>query len=203
MAFLGKHRCPFAPMLPKWGYRKEPRKISTIFGDLKLPIRAVACCRCGARYSPVSASTKDPFCRRIPYDDIAIGINDKEGQRWRLDQGPRSSVGFHQVLLGPFGLFHLSLQFPVCWCFSRRLIIGLLIRRNNTAPARRTEIAEPSAIRPAVTKGARISARSIFATIVSAVHPCISRAFSIVVAPAFDRFHGDGPPGSRQVWLCW
>ena len=54
-----------------------------------------------------------------------------------------------------------------------------------------------------IRKGGRISARSIFATIVSAVHPCISRAFSVVVAPAFDRFHGDGPPGSRQVWLCW
>ena len=30
------------------GYRKKPRKISTVFGELNLPIRTVECCKCGA-----------------------------------------------------------------------------------------------------------------------------------------------------------
>jgi hypothetical protein len=37
----------------KRGYRKKPRKISTVFGNLTLPIREVECCTCGARYSPL------------------------------------------------------------------------------------------------------------------------------------------------------
>ena len=35
------------------GYRKEPRKVSTVFGDLRVRIRTVECCKCGARYSPL------------------------------------------------------------------------------------------------------------------------------------------------------
>lgn len=37
----------------KKGYRKKPRKISTVFGDLVLPIREVECCKCAARYCPL------------------------------------------------------------------------------------------------------------------------------------------------------
>jgi len=37
----------------KRGYRRHPRRISTIFGTLKLPIRVVECCNCGAYYSPL------------------------------------------------------------------------------------------------------------------------------------------------------
>jgi hypothetical protein len=37
----------------KRGYRKDSRKISTVFGDLSVAIREVECGRCGARYSPV------------------------------------------------------------------------------------------------------------------------------------------------------
>jgi hypothetical protein len=37
----------------KRGYRKHPRQFSTIFGLLKLPIRIVECCRCGAYHSPL------------------------------------------------------------------------------------------------------------------------------------------------------
>ena len=36
----------------KRGYRTKPRKISTAFGNLTLPIREVECCTCGARYAP-------------------------------------------------------------------------------------------------------------------------------------------------------
>ncbi len=37
----------------KKGYRKYTRKISTVFGALKLRIRSVECFKCGARYSPL------------------------------------------------------------------------------------------------------------------------------------------------------
>lgn len=42
----------------KRGYRKYPRKISTVFGDLNLPIRTVECCKCGARHSPLLRALK-------------------------------------------------------------------------------------------------------------------------------------------------
>jgi hypothetical protein len=37
----------------KRGYRNHPRQFSTIFGLVKLPIRVVECCKCGAYYSPL------------------------------------------------------------------------------------------------------------------------------------------------------
>ena len=37
----------------KRGYRKHPRQFSTVFGLLKLPVRVVECCKCGAYYSPL------------------------------------------------------------------------------------------------------------------------------------------------------
>jgi hypothetical protein len=37
----------------KRGYRRHTRRISTIFGLLKFPIRVVECCKCGAYYSPL------------------------------------------------------------------------------------------------------------------------------------------------------
>jgi hypothetical protein len=42
----------------KRGYRKLPRRISTVFGILTVPIREVECCRCGARYSPLLSALK-------------------------------------------------------------------------------------------------------------------------------------------------
>ena len=37
----------------KRGYRSNPRRISTIFGKLDLPLRKAECCNCGAFYSPL------------------------------------------------------------------------------------------------------------------------------------------------------
>ena len=37
----------------KRGYRNRPRQIATVFGKLKIPIRVVECCLCGARFSPL------------------------------------------------------------------------------------------------------------------------------------------------------
>ena len=49
----------------KRGYRKEPRKISTVLGDLNLRIRTVECCTCGLRYSPLLSALKiGPYARR-------------------------------------------------------------------------------------------------------------------------------------------
>jgi len=42
----------------KRGYRKKPRTISTLFGDLSLPIREVECLNCGARYCPLLSALK-------------------------------------------------------------------------------------------------------------------------------------------------
>ena len=47
------------------GYRQEPRKIATVFGELVLPIRTVTCRRCGARYSPLLSALKiGPYARK-------------------------------------------------------------------------------------------------------------------------------------------
>jgi hypothetical protein len=37
----------------KDGYRKYPRNIKTVFGVLKLPVRVVQCCTCGAKHAPL------------------------------------------------------------------------------------------------------------------------------------------------------
>ena len=37
----------------KKGYRSKPRQISTVFGELVLPLRRSKCCNCGAIYSPL------------------------------------------------------------------------------------------------------------------------------------------------------
>ena len=38
----------------KRGYRKHPRQFSTVFGLLKLPVRVVECCKCGALLFPLA-----------------------------------------------------------------------------------------------------------------------------------------------------
>ncbi|MFO7972585.1 MAG: hypothetical protein R6U40_12655 [Desulfobacterales bacterium] len=42
----------------KRGHRRNPRHLSTVFGLLKLPIRVVECCKCGAFYSPLLSALK-------------------------------------------------------------------------------------------------------------------------------------------------
>ena len=49
----------------KRGYRKDPRKLSTCFGDLAVAIREVECCTCGVRYSPILSALKiGPYARK-------------------------------------------------------------------------------------------------------------------------------------------
>ena len=40
----------------KKGYRSKPRQISTVFGELVLPLRRSKCCNCGAIYSPLPSA---------------------------------------------------------------------------------------------------------------------------------------------------
>ena len=42
----------------KRGYRSNPRRISTVFGKLDLPLRRGECCNCGALYSPLLTALK-------------------------------------------------------------------------------------------------------------------------------------------------
>jgi len=42
----------------KRGYRKRPRKFSTVFGKMELPLRVVECHNCGAYYSPLLSALK-------------------------------------------------------------------------------------------------------------------------------------------------
>jgi hypothetical protein len=69
----------------KRGYRKEPRKISTVFCALNLPIRTVACRRCGARYSPLLSALKiGPYARRemnFENEVMALESNSKEAKK--------------------------------------------------------------------------------------------------------------------------
>ena len=49
----------------KRGFRSRPRRFSTVFGKLDLPIRVAQCCTCGARYSPLlSALQVAPYVRK-------------------------------------------------------------------------------------------------------------------------------------------
>ena len=49
----------------KRGYRSHPRRFSTVFGNMDLPIRVAECRVCGARYSPLlSALQIAPYVRK-------------------------------------------------------------------------------------------------------------------------------------------
>lgn len=70
---LGRHICKGDPerrfcrgrKVRKRGYRKYPRKISSVFGELAVAIREVECCTCGARYSPILGALKiGPYARK-------------------------------------------------------------------------------------------------------------------------------------------
>ena len=49
----------------KRGYRSRPRRFSTVFGELSLPLRVAECCTCGAHYSPLLSALKiNPYARK-------------------------------------------------------------------------------------------------------------------------------------------
>lgn len=65
--------------IQKRGYRRKPKHLTTIFGTLKLPLRDVEYCSCGARHSPLlNALQIDPYCRKeinFEHEVIESGID--------------------------------------------------------------------------------------------------------------------------------
>lgn len=86
------------------GYRKKPRKISTVFGELNLPIRTVECCKCGARHTPVlRALGIDQYARKeMNFEHEVIEAVIDTNYR-RLVDGRSIDIslgGIHNVVVG-------------------------------------------------------------------------------------------------------
>jgi hypothetical protein len=109
---LGRHRVKDDPLgrlcrgrkVYKRGYRQEPRKISTVFGKLNLPIRTVACRRCGARYSPLLNALKiGPYAQKeMNFENEVIEAVIDTNYR-RLIDGRSIDIslgGIHNIVVG-------------------------------------------------------------------------------------------------------
>ena len=88
----------------KRGYRKKPRKISTLFGDLSLPIREVECCTCSGRYCPLlSALQIGQYSRKeMNFEhEIVEAVIDTNYRR--LIEGKSIDIslgGIHNIVVG-------------------------------------------------------------------------------------------------------
>jgi hypothetical protein len=109
---LGRHVCKGDPngrpcrgrKVYKRGYRQEPRKIATVFGELALPIRTVTCRRCGARYSPLLSTLGiGPYARReMNFENEVIEAVIDTNYR-RLIDGRSIDIslgGIHNIVVG-------------------------------------------------------------------------------------------------------
>ena len=109
---LGRHICKDDPngrfcrgrKVYKRGYRQEPRKIATVFGELILPIRTVACRRCGARYSPLLSALKiGAYARKeMNFENEVIEAVIETNYR-RLIDGRSIDIslgGIHNIVVG-------------------------------------------------------------------------------------------------------
>jgi hypothetical protein len=88
----------------KRGYRKEPRKVSTVFGNLNLAIRTVECSKCGTRYSPLLSALKiGRYARReINFEHEVIESVIDTNYR-RLIDGRSVDIslgGIHNIVIG-------------------------------------------------------------------------------------------------------
>jgi len=88
----------------KRGYRKMPRKISTVFGILTVPIREVECCRCGARYSPLLSALKmGRYARREMNFEHEVVESVIDTNYRRLIDGRSIDIslgGIHNIVVG-------------------------------------------------------------------------------------------------------
>jgi len=88
----------------KRGYRKKPRKISTVFGNLTFPIREVECCTCGARYSPLISALKiGPYARKESNVEHEIVEAVIDTNYRRLIEGRSIDIslgGIHNIVVG-------------------------------------------------------------------------------------------------------
>ena len=88
----------------KRGYRKKPRKISTVFGNLTFRIREVECCTCGARYSPLISALKiGPYARKESNVEHEIVEAVIDTNYRRLIEGRSIDIslgGIHNIVVG-------------------------------------------------------------------------------------------------------
>jgi hypothetical protein len=88
----------------KRGYRKKPRKISTVFGSLTLPIREVECCKCGARYTPLLSALKiGPYAHKESNVEHEIVEAVIDTNYRRLIEGKSIDIslgGIHNIVIG-------------------------------------------------------------------------------------------------------
>lgn len=99
----------------KRGYRKYPRKISSVFGELVVAIREVECCTCGARYSPILGALKiDPYARKEMNFEHAVAEAVIDTNYRRLIDGRSIDIslgGIHNLVVGSD--IHETFQEPV------------------------------------------------------------------------------------------
>lgn len=88
----------------KRGYRKEPRKISTVFGNLNLAIRTVECSKCGTRYSPLLSALKiGRYARREMNFEYEVIESVIDTNYRRLIDGRSIDIslgGIHNIVVG-------------------------------------------------------------------------------------------------------
>ena len=100
----------------KRGYRKKLRKISTVFGDLNLPIRTVECCKCGAQYSPLLSALKiGRYARREMNFEHEVIESVIDTNYRRLIDGRSIDIslgGIHNIVVGSD--IDQAYQEPVC-----------------------------------------------------------------------------------------
>lgn len=88
----------------KRGYRKKPRKISTVFGELQLRLRTVECCKCGARYTPLlSALQVGRYARRETNFEHEVIESVIDTNYRRLVDGRSIDIslgGIHNIVVG-------------------------------------------------------------------------------------------------------
>ena len=100
----------------KRGYRKKPRKVSTVFGRTSIRIREVECLKCGARYCPLlNALGIEPFARKeLNFEHEVIESVIDTNYR-RLIDGRSIDIslgGIHNIVVGSD--VDEQFQEPVC-----------------------------------------------------------------------------------------
>jgi len=88
----------------KRGYRSHPRRFSTVFGKLDLPIRVAECCTCGARYSPLLDALKvSPYVRKDTNFEHQVIEAVIDTNYRRLIEGHSIDIslgGIHNIVVG-------------------------------------------------------------------------------------------------------
>ncbi len=88
----------------KRGYRRSPRNISTVFGNLKLKIRTAECCKCGSRYTPLlNALQVERYARREMNFEHEVIESVIDTNYRRLIDGRSIDIslgGIHNIVVG-------------------------------------------------------------------------------------------------------